>query len=86
LENRVPLIATTLLENLAVSLMTNVQQLVLENRVPLTEIVLLAIAVILITNVQLLVLENRVSLITTVIMENVMILAANVQQEIEPAM
>ena len=59
----------------------NVQNRVLENRVPSIATVLLENVVILMTNVTQLVLENRVHLIPTVLLENVVVLIINVQQE-----
>ena len=61
----VPTITTVLRENFVVIMMTNAQQLVLENRVPIIPTVVLGNVVMLMTNVQQPVLENGVPMIAT---------------------
>ncbi len=81
LENLVAAIATVLLVSLVVMLMTNVQQLVLENPAPIVSTVLPGNVVMLMANAQQLVLGNRVPMMATVHRANVVILITNVKQE-----
>ena len=73
--------STSAVHRVNVAMIKNVQNRVLENRVPSTATVLLVNLVATIKNVQNRVLENRVPSTGTVLLKNAVILIKNVQQE-----